>query len=737
MNRREDQASTDARPATTGRARGLLVAVALSVVFLAVTAWQAIAVMQLMLDSSEVMRAASANLVTGEIGLEVLGFVVAQVLLHVGFGMAVWLLALATASLWPAARQQVIGLVTLWFCLLASAVLAYNATWFPRTGSGEYYHDLAMQPVGTLFAGQVIYGTAVALGLVVLAAALFKWLRRMSAHPRSRRGLIGGAAVAVLALVSLWTSDLVSAERGQGASVRPNVIFLGVDSLRLAELRRFGGSGHTRNIDEFIASADLVTDATTPVARTYPSWVAILTGRSPRATGAIFNLMERDTIAVNPTIADVLRGAGYRTVYATDEVRFANIDQTYGFDQAVTPRIGAADFLLGKFNDLPLVTVVANSRLGRALFPYSHANRGAATLFQPRTFLARLDREIEFDGPTFLAIHLTAAHWPYYVSDTPLDADSRVHENDRPLYDSGLATADDMFGSVVHMLRRKGALEHAIVVVLSDHGEGLALPGDSLIDATDPRVTGLQVPPPLMNWGHGQSVLSPVQYQVLLSFQTFGNIGDYRSNARMVSAPGTVEDIAPTILDLIGVPAAKLHATGVSLGPVLRGDDAEAERRFASRVRFTETDLRVMPGADGNADEQETARQNSIYFQVDTDTGRLHLRRRSIPLLMSMKERAAFDDRLVLACLPADPDSHQYLLLDRRTGAGRLLSAEPRVEDAEARRLWDALAANFAGELKPPATIRPEDVPIIARAWSAFIASQQPALRASNAPGQR
>ncbi len=35
----------------------------------------------------------------------------------------------------------------------------------------------------------------------------------------------------------------------------------------------------------------------------------------------------------NPTIADVLRQHGYQTIYSTDEVRFANIDEAYGFDQ--------------------------------------------------------------------------------------------------------------------------------------------------------------------------------------------------------------------------------------------------------------------------------------------------------------------------------------------------------------------------------------------------------------------
>ncbi len=122
----------------------------------------------------------------------------------------------------------------------------------------------------------------------------------------------------------------------------------------------------------------------------------------------------------NPTLGDVLREAGYRTIYSTDEVRFANFDETYGFDQVVTPPIGAADFVIGNYNELPLVSVIANSRLGQWLFPYSYANRGAATLFQPQTYLSRLEREVSFDeGPTLFIAHLTASHWPYFIAETP------------------------------------------------------------------------------------------------------------------------------------------------------------------------------------------------------------------------------------------------------------------------------------------------------------------------------
>ena len=276
-------------------------------------------------------------------------------------------------------------------------------------------------------------------------------------------------------------------------------------------------------MDRFLAEADIVRDTTTPTARTFSSWTAILTGRSPLVTGARFNLAERKAVQANPTIGDVLRSGGYRTVYSTDEVRFANIDESYGFDQVITPPIGAVDFIIGAYNELPLATVVVNTRLGKWLFPYSYANRGTATLFRPETYLSLLDRELSFDqGPTLFIAHLTASHWPYFVSNTQPSYMEKKRPDDRPAYRVGVQVVDAMFGELVSMLGRKGALENAIVVVLSDHGEALALPADVII-GEGTRIEGLRAPIGVTDFGHGQSVLSPVQYQVLLGFRAFGS----------------------------------------------------------------------------------------------------------------------------------------------------------------------------------------------------------------------
>ncbi len=452
-------------------------------------------------------------------------FIGGQVFLHLAMGALAWLCARATLALWPSLRPKFVRIVVGWFSLLGGAALAYNALWYPRTFFGAHYHDSMVARLGPLHVGQWIYGSvSIAAALVLLAAGVHA-CRRMHAG-RRRRWAVAAATVFALACAAVLVDRFDVFSRVH-ASKQPNVILLGIDSLRLEELERFGGkAGRLAHVDEFLKEADLVRDASTPMPRTFGSWVSILSGRSPAVTGARNNLTPGDEVVPNPTIADVLRQHGYQTIYSTDEVRFANIDESYGFDKVITPPIGASDFIIGTYNELPLPSVIINTRLGQLLFPFSYGNRGAATVFEPATYLGRLDREIQFDRPTFLIIHLTAAHWPYYTAETPFGMAVKKYPDDRPMYRVGLRTVDAMFGQVVSMLRRKGALDNAIVVTLSDHGEALALPNDSFMK-NGAFVKGLGSPIKVLDVGHGQSVLSPTQYKILLGFRSFAQAGGF------------------------------------------------------------------------------------------------------------------------------------------------------------------------------------------------------------------
>jgi hypothetical protein len=287
------------------------------------------------------------------------------------------------------------------------------------------------------------------------------------------------------------------------------------------------------------------------------------------------------------------------------------------------------------------------------------------------------------------------------------------------MYRIGLQTADRMFGEVLAMLERKGALRNAVVVVLSDHGEALNLPSDSFFDDTF-HVTGLGAPLKMSPLGHGQSVLSKSQYQILLAFRTFGT--DHAvGNGRDLRVLATAEDIAPTLLAFLGVDAGPLTSTGMSLLPAMRSTtNADTAEQIARRIRFTETDLAVLPAPGGGVDEIGTAKQNAMFFSIDPRTARLHLSSRYVPLATTFKERAAYSRDQLIAAIPAGPYAHQYIYIDFAGRHGQLLLDRPGPDTPEAQRLWDALHEHYAGELRRPVRTTRADWPRIRREWERF-----------------
>jgi hypothetical protein len=142
----------------------------------------------------------------------------------------------------------------------------------------------------------------------------------------------------------------------------------------------------------------------------------------------------------------------------------------------------------------------------------------------------------------------------------------------------------------------------------------------------------------------------------------------------------------------------------------------------------------VLPSTDGGVDEMETAKRNSKFFEVNRDTGRMSLKRSFIPLSIAYKERAAFTDDLLLAAIPAGPEAHQYLMLDRRTGNGRLLLEPPPTDAVAERRLWEAMSERYGDELKRAVSITMNDWPIIEAQWNQFFVIR--AERAKAAAGE-
>jgi arylsulfatase A-like enzyme len=188
------------------------------------------------------------------------------------------------------------------------------------------------------------------------------------------------------------------------------------------------------------------------------------------------------------------------------------------------------------------------------------------------------------DGePFFLFVHTYEPHFPYTNSDFADPADAgRLHVNYDPdemgieslteaerryavgLYDSDVANADRVIGGMLEALEGEGILDGAILVVLSDHGE----------DCWDHDARAMP--------RHGHTL-----YEELLRVPLFiRSPGAGITPGTRITTPVSLMDVAPTILDLAGLPPAREHR-GRSLATLcLSGEEPSVLPIHAESTRY-------------------------------------------------------------------------------------------------------------------------------------------------------
>jgi choline-sulfatase len=165
--------------------------------------------------------------------------------------------------------------------------------------------------------------------------------------------------------------------------------------------------------------------------------------------------------------------------------------------------------------------------------------------------VASLLKWIEAQGgrPFFAFLHLYEPHTPY----TP-PSPYKERFADRP-YDGEIAYADELVGRLLAPLRARGALDHIVVAVTADHGEGLGEHGEQ---------------------EHGFFLYrETVRVPLVLRLPGAAHAG------LRVSATAAQVDLPATLLDLAGVPAAGMD--GLSLRPAIAAGGAP------SRPVYSET----------------------------------------------------------------------------------------------------------------------------------------------------
>ena len=302
------------------------------------------------------------------------------------------------------------------------------------------------------------------------------------------------------------------------------VILISVDTLRADHLSCYQPGKHqTPHIDSLARNGTVFSQVSAPFPLTLPAHTALFTSTYPFANGVTDNGMPLPPGAI--TLADVLKKAGYHTAaFVSSFVLDRRFGLSRGFDVYDSPF------------DLHNKTAIG---VGDRKRPGAQV-AGAATQWL----------ESNSSAPFFLFLHLYDLHAPY---DLPPDPSLRHGETG---YAAELAYVDRVLGDFFASLDQRGILQRALIVFTSDHGEGLGEHGES---------------------SHGYFIYQSTLHVPLIFHWP---AGWKRIAQERVEEPAGLLDVAPTILDAIGV-VRPVEMRGRSLLGARGNEDVYSESTYA------------------------------------------------------------------------------------------------------------------------------------------------------------
>lgn len=489
------------------------------------------------------------------------GTLTALLAVHVVVGALVGLttmLVARTLAGWPARRGWLLGGgVTALVYLL---VWAWHVKTYPQLHVETLYQaGGAAAALQRFVTHRLPAGVFVGLGWAALALLGATALRLGWRHRRPAAAILGVTAGWVL------VGRAPEGENG-GTPRRPNVLLIADDSLRPDRLGAYGYDRPTSPaIDAFAEQAVVFEHAYVPLARTFPSWASILTGRWPHEHGIrhMFPPPGR-RLGDQPTLPRLFAAHGYRTAVVADYAGDIFTRMEAGFETVRAPSFTFGSLVRQRcFQMLPAIVPWIDHPLGRALFPdlvgLVELPRTASTV---DALIDEIDRG---DGrPFFIVAFVSSSHFPYAAPDpyyrrfvdpayrgrdlylrfkAPTEHDLGDLDHLSDLFDGTVRYFDDEFGRLLAALDARGLADSTVVVLTADHGEMLGEHGTT---------------------GHGDHLRGHEALQVPLIIRGPG--------LRPHRVPGLVRtvDLARTLAALAGLPASDFG--GVDLGPLLRGE---------------------------------------------------------------------------------------------------------------------------------------------------------------------
>jgi arylsulfatase A-like enzyme/Tfp pilus assembly protein PilF len=358
-----------------------------------------------------------------------------------------------------------------------------------------------------------------------------------------RTGRIACPPLKRLALVVAVVATVTTCARFTGSpSSETPVILISIDTLRSDHLPPYGYDRvSTPHLDALRADSILYERAYSHCPLTLPSHATMFTGLLPSANGVRDNVGYRIDAKV-PTLAELLKRNGYATGAAISAFvlrRETGMGRGFDFYDDDVEAIGKGDVI-------------------------GHVQRaGNETFAAAEQWLDKVEKT-----PFFLFVHLYEPHTPY----TPPEPYRSQYRN--APYDGEIAHVDAILGNFLESLKRRGVYDKALIVVLSDHGEGLN--------------------------EHGEEEHGIFLYREALQVPLLVKLPKSRKGGESVKAPVQLVDVFPTILEQTATPLAKHDRTARSL--IGMADDAPPRPIYAEsyypRLHFGWSDLHSL--IDGN-----------------------------------------------------------------------------------------------------------------------------------------
>lgn len=558
-----------------------------------------------------------------------------------------WLLAAVTVGLYAAIGWAAFGVLGL---IVSGVVTALRRA---RSGSRPAFYAVVatMAIPAALILGHpfdaadtfFVVLRAVAACLMVGAAAwLAVWFLRRRFGARAH-AVACSASLGRIALLA-WPAPFLALVAGLGLQVAfptapghaPNVLLITIDALRADRLGCYGSKlGLTPNLDRLARDGVVFEKAFASGPWTEVSVGSMFTSLNPSELGLFPRLRgEGEThydgglFTSQPTLAEVLRGAGYVTAaelanaqvrrdrgFARGFIRFRNPDDFCGWRALALPR-------LGKYEAWFTHTAIgARVAAGLRIEPRYYSAPGVSK--QDAERLVR-DAEGWLDArpraPFFLWMHLMDAHVPYNAREQsratraafptpPLDATPQFYKDLilkrvgiseagkrylEALYDDGARHADRWLGDLFARLRKAQLYDDTLIIVSADHGEEF--------------------------WDHGGYEHGHSMYDEVLHVPLLIKFPHRHYAGERVSQQVRLLDLLPTVLDVAGLPKPS-GARGQSLASprqfaalgdsgelfaegTLYGEELKALRTSEYKVIFHPAS-RVMEVYDLRADPRE------------------------------------------------------------------------------------------------------------------------------------